>query len=58
MKAFELSWNVAAAEEGMILREFLKSQHISKAALADIKFQGGKITVNAQEETLRYILQI
>lgn len=57
MKAFELSWNVAAAEEGMILREFLKSQHISKAALADIKFQGGKITVNAQEETVRYILQ-
>ena len=57
MKAFELSWNIAAAEEGMILREFLKSQHISKAALADIKFQGGKITVNAQEETVRYILR-
>ena len=57
MKAFELSWNIAAAEEGMILREFLKSQHISKAALADIKFQGGKITVNAQEETVRYVLR-
>ena len=57
MKAFELSWNIAAGEEGMILREFLKSQHISKAALADIKFQGGKIKVNGQEVTVRYILQ-
>ena len=56
MKAFELSWNITAEEEGMVLREFLKSQHISKAALADIKFQGGKIKVNSQEETVRYIL--
>ena len=56
MKAFELSWNITAEEEGMVLREFLKGQHISKAALADIKFQGGKIKVNSQEETVRYIL--
>lgn len=57
MKAFELFWNIAAEKEGMVLREFLKGQQISKAALADIKFQGGKIKVNDQEVTVRYILQ-
>lgn len=57
MKAFELSWNVAAEEDGLILREYLKAQHISKAALSDIKFRGGKIEVNGREETVRYIVK-
>lgn len=57
MKAFELTWNIAAEEEGVVLREFLKGQHISKAALVDIKFQGGRIEVNGQEVTVRYVLR-
>ncbi|MBD3110168.1 RluA family pseudouridine synthase [Bacillus sp. AGMB 02131] len=57
MKAFELSWKVAAEQDGMVLREYLKGQNISKAALTDIKFQGGKIEVNGHEETVRYIVK-
>ncbi|WP_071130790.1 RluA family pseudouridine synthase [Enterococcus timonensis] len=38
------------------LREFLKGQGISKKLLAKIKFQDGKILVNHQEQTVRYLI--
>lgn len=54
---FQLTWQVTAPQEGMLLREFLKQKHISKAALADIKFKGGRIEVNGCEQTVRYALR-
>ncbi|WP_400247975.1 RluA family pseudouridine synthase [Niallia sp. JL1B1071] len=44
-------------ETGITIKEFLKTQCISKAALTDIKFKGGKILVNDQEENVRYFLK-
>lgn len=57
MNGFRLSWQVKIEQQGVLLREFLKGQHISKAALVDIKFNGGRIEVNQKEETVRYVLQ-
>lgn len=39
------------------MKEFLKEQEISKAALTDIKFAGGQIRVNGEEVTVRKPLQ-
>lgn len=47
-------WKVTNAEDGMLLREFLRDEkQISKRALADIKFSGGKLIVNDEEVTVR-----
>jgi len=56
VKPFQLSWKIKAADEGKVLREFLREQQISKAALTDIKFNGGSIEVNGKEENVRYVL--
>ncbi|USK60827.1 RluA family pseudouridine synthase [Peribacillus asahii] len=50
---FSLSWTVAEEEAASLLREFLMKQEISKAALTDIKFKGGRIEVNGIEVTVR-----
>ncbi len=55
---FQLTWQITEQQAGTVLREFLKAQHISKAALADIKFKGGRIQVNDREETVRYLLRV
>lgn len=52
--AFRLNWLI---EREVLLRDFLKENQISKAALTDIKFKGGKILVNQSEVTVRYILK-
>ncbi|MEH7349798.1 RluA family pseudouridine synthase [Gottfriedia acidiceleris] len=57
MKQFNLSWEVKKEHNGILLREFLKLKELSKRALTDIKFQGGKITVNGEEKTVRTILK-
>jgi 23S rRNA pseudouridine1911/1915/1917 synthase len=57
MKQFSLSWEVKKEHNGILLREFLKLKELSKRALTDIKFQGGKITVNGEEKTVRTILK-
>lgn len=54
--SFTLKW-VMQQEKSMTIKEFLKTQHISKAALTDIKFKGGKILVNEKEENVRYTLK-
>lgn len=54
---FTLQFIVHESESGMLLREFLAHKKISKTALTDIKYHGGKLTVNGQEETVRYILK-
>lgn len=57
-RQFQLEWVVEENEEGMIIRQFIGMKGISRAALTDIKFQGGYIFVNDKEETVRYKLQI
>ncbi|MBM6618257.1 RluA family pseudouridine synthase [Bacillus suaedaesalsae] len=42
---------------GIVVREFLKRQEISKVALTDIKFGGGNILVNDVPVTVRYVLK-
>ena len=56
-KPFTLQFSVSAADHGLLLREFLIQNHISRTALTDIKYHGGKILVNGSEETVRYVLQ-
>lgn len=57
-RQFDLKWEVSKEDLGMTIKEFLKSRQISKAALTDIKFSGGKITVNGEEMNVRYPLKI
>ncbi|MES9681409.1 RNA pseudouridine synthase [Bacillus sp. AFS001701] len=57
MKQFSLSWEVKKEHNEILLREFLKLKELSKRALTDIKFQGGKITVNGEEKTVRTMLK-
>ncbi|MDF2535908.1 MAG: RluA family pseudouridine synthase, partial [Bacillales bacterium] len=56
MTGFELNWVIKDEDVGKLLREFLREQQVSKTALTNIKFQGGRILVNKQEVTVRYIL--
>jgi 23S rRNA pseudouridine1911/1915/1917 synthase len=55
---FLLTWKISNEDEGKLIREFLKEHEISKAALTDIKFKGGKIKVNGQEMNVRYPLKV
>lgn len=55
-KNFTLEYTAGAADQGKMLREFLKEKEISKSALTDIKFKGGFISVNGQEVNVRYLL--
>ncbi len=57
MEPFVLQFTITSEQQGMILREFLGLQHISKTALTDIKYHGGCIMVNGTEQTVRYVLQ-
>ncbi|MFZ3589249.1 RluA family pseudouridine synthase [Bacillus sp. DJP31] len=57
MKPFTLIWTIELQDEGKLVRQFLKEREISKAALTDIKFGGGSITVNSNEMTVRYVLK-
>lgn len=57
MVNFILEWKVPPADNGKLVRDFLQLQEISKAALTDIKFAGGAITVNGEEVTVRRQLE-
>jgi len=50
---FKLDW-IMEEDREVLLKEFLKEKSISKSALTDIKFKGGKITVNELEQNVRY----
>ncbi|MCG1020134.1 RluA family pseudouridine synthase [Sutcliffiella horikoshii] len=56
MERFCLVYKAGERDEGKLLREFLKERQISKAALIDIKFNGGALLVNGSAVTVRYIL--
>lgn len=47
-----------AQRTGQLLREAISDFGISKRALTSIKFDGGEILVNNQEQNVRYILQL
>lgn len=53
MSNFTIKWKIGKGDNEKLVREFLKEQEISKTALTDIKFMGGKITVNGIEVTVR-----
>lgn len=53
---FQLRWIIDAKSAGVLVREFLKNNKISRTALADIKFKGGSILVNDKEVNVRYLL--
>jgi 23S rRNA pseudouridine1911/1915/1917 synthase len=57
MTRFKLEWIVNSKDAGKTIKEFLKEKNISKASLTDIKFNGGLITVNNQEQNVRFRLQ-
>ncbi|WP_019153217.1 RluA family pseudouridine synthase [Robertmurraya massiliosenegalensis] len=57
MSRFTLHWKIESVNQGKLVRDFLKEKSISKAALTDIKFAGGRITVNDIEVTVRKPLQ-
>ena len=46
-----------ANKQGQLLREAISDFGISKRALTAIKFDGGEILVNGQEQNVRYMLQ-
>ncbi|MGG0719066.1 RluA family pseudouridine synthase [Robertmurraya massiliosenegalensis] len=58
MSRFTLQWKIDIVNQGKLVRDFLKEKSISKAALTDIKFAGGRITVNNIEVTVRKPLQV
>ncbi len=47
-----------ATKQNQLLREAIAIYGISKRALTAIKFDGGEITVNGQEQNVRYLLSI
>lgn len=57
LERFKLHWEIQKADEGKIVRDFVKEHEISRTALTDIKFKGGKITVNGEEVTVRIPLK-
>jgi 23S rRNA pseudouridine1911/1915/1917 synthase len=53
---FRMEWRIDQQHAGKLIKEFLKEQEISRTALTDIKFNGGAILVNDQEENVRFKL--
>jgi len=53
---FTLNWTIDKSSSGLLIKEFLKKEEISRIALTDIKFKGGSILVNNQEVNVRYRL--
>ena len=54
---FQLKWEIDESNAGMLIRDFLKKEEISRTALTDIKFKGGSILVNGETINVRYILR-
>jgi len=54
---FALQWTINEHHVGQMIKEFLKEKEISRIALTDIKFKGGKILVNNIEVNVRYVLK-
>ncbi|MBC1273287.1 RluA family pseudouridine synthase [Listeria booriae] len=51
----QLEWTVAAEENDLMLRTFLRNKHVSKLLLTAVKFaEDGRIQVNSNEENVLY----
>ncbi|RDI47751.1 RluA family pseudouridine synthase [Falsibacillus pallidus] len=57
MNSFVLTWEIDDAGKEMSIKDFLAAREISKRALTDIKFSGGRIEVNGQVVNVRYLLK-
>jgi len=57
MDPYSLKWMIEKKDTGQMIKEFLNTKGISRRALTDIKFTGGSIKVNGQEENVRYLLK-
>ncbi|WP_423801512.1 RluA family pseudouridine synthase [Neobacillus sp. SAB-20_R2A] len=55
-KKFQLQWSIHDNSAGLLIKEFLKREEISRTALTDIKFKGGRILVNSEDVNVRYKL--
>ncbi|MCM3767505.1 RluA family pseudouridine synthase [Neobacillus niacini] len=53
---FRMDWVIDDSNSGMLIRDFLTCNEISRTALTDIKFKGGSILVNGEEVNVRYKL--
>ncbi|WP_286231258.1 RluA family pseudouridine synthase [Neobacillus mesonae] len=54
---FQLNWVMDDSNSGLLIKDFLKNEEISRTALTDIKFKGGSILVNGEAVNVRYKLQ-
>jgi 23S rRNA pseudouridine1911/1915/1917 synthase len=54
---YHMNWTISEEETGTDIKTFLNRHRISKRMLTDIKFAGGRITVNGNEVTVRYSLK-
>ncbi|SFA78392.1 MULTISPECIES: RluA family pseudouridine synthase [unclassified Bacillus (in: firmicutes)] len=55
---FKLNWKIDTSDTDKLLKDFLKEQEISKTALTDIKFKGGRIVINGEDVNVRYKLKV
>lgn len=53
---FQLEWVIDGSYAGLLIKDFLKQNEISRTALTDIKFKGGCILVNHKAVNVRYKL--
>lgn len=56
VKGYTLKWCIPSTYEGMLMREFLIDQQLSKRTMTAVKFDGGRITLNGKEENVRHPL--
>lgn len=52
-----LTYEIKAADDQTLLLNFLKKQEISKKAIVATKHRGGKMEVNGEHQTVRYLLK-
>jgi 23S rRNA pseudouridine1911/1915/1917 synthase len=56
-KCFQLVRRIGAAQEGELLRDYLRKElHLSHRTLSAIKYKGGKMLVDGREQTVRCVL--
>lgn len=53
-----MKWIIQESHHNMMIRDYLKKVHsFSKRLIISLKFDGGSITVNGEQKTVRYYLQ-
>jgi 23S rRNA pseudouridine1911/1915/1917 synthase len=58
MNTTSFTWKITSKWHGKLLKDFLLQEvKVSRRALTDLKFHGGKISINGDDKTVRYQLQ-